>query len=120
MTRHADYPPVPLDFSLGLKVIAVGSAEKQWQKLHAEEGVNLCSVTLPLAQSDMRFAASASQWVGCFYPGTEAQVRDDQIRLAGDVSADRLEQIWRAALLNERRHAENEDRRRALLAGLTQ
>jgi hypothetical protein len=66
----------------------------------------------------MRFAGKAAQWMGCFYPGTEAKLRGDHVGLAGDVSADRLKHIWRAALLNERLHAQNEERRRALLAGL--
>jgi hypothetical protein len=56
--------------------------------------------------------------MGCFYPGTTATVRNDQVELVGDLGAERLEQIWCAALLNERLHAENGERRRVLLAGL--
>ena len=57
--------------------------------------------------------------MGCFYPGTRAEVVGDQVALTGDFSADRLEQTWRAALLNERLHGENDEQRRQLLGGLT-
>jgi len=80
----------------------------------------LCRVTLPVVQSDMRFAAEAAHWVECFYAGTRAEVRGDEVELFGDVSAERLEQLWNATLLNERLHGENDERRRRLLSGLTQ
>jgi hypothetical protein len=86
----------------------------------AEEEVNLCSVRLPVAQSDLGFAIKAAEWMGCFYPGSAATVLNDHVELTGDAGADRLELIWCAALLNERLHAQNEILRRGLLAGLTQ
>ena len=86
----------------------------------AEEGVNLCTVTLPIAQSDLGFVIEAAEWMECFYPGTAATVGDDQVELTGDAGADRLEQVWCVALLNERLHAQNRMRRRALLAALTE
>jgi hypothetical protein len=68
----------------------------------------------------MRIAAAAAQWVGRFYPGTQAQVQVGEVVLLGDVCADSLRRIWLTALLNERLHTENEQRRRALLSELTQ
>ena len=84
----------------------------------AEEGVNLCSVTLPFAPGELGVAIKAAKWLTCFYPGTAATVRHNHVELTGDADAARLEQIWHTALLNERLHDQNDEQRRGLLTGL--
>jgi hypothetical protein len=75
----------------------------------------LASVTTPIV-ADTELATNAVNWLRRFYVGVDAQLADNSVELSSaSLAVDQLEQIWRAALLNEQSYVENMARRRKLL-----
>jgi len=79
----------------------------------------LASVIMPIASAHVELATNAVIWLERFYAAVEAQLKDSSVELSStSLAAPQLEQIWRAALVNELSHVENMARRRELLAEL--
>ena len=74
---------------------------------------------MPIAAAHAELATSAVIWLQRFYAGVEAELADSSVELSStSLTAPQLEQVWRAALVNELSHVENMARRRELLAEL--
>lgn len=79
----------------------------------------LASVTMPIAAAHVELATNAVMWLQRFYAGVEAQLTGNSVRLTGESFASaQLEQIWRAALVNEQSFVENQTKRLRLLGDL--
>lgn len=74
---------------------------------------------MPIAAAHAELATKAVIWLQRFYAGVEAQLVDNSVVLSSaSLAAPQLEQVWRAALVNEQSYVENMVRRRELLGEL--
>jgi hypothetical protein len=71
---------------------------------------------MPIAAAHAELATSAVIWLQRFYVGVDAQLVDNSIALSSpSLAAPQLEQVWRAALVNELSYVENMATRLGLL-----
>jgi len=71
---------------------------------------------MSIAAAHAELATSAVTWLQRFYTGVEAQLADNSVELSStSLAAPQLEQVWRAALVNELSYVENMATRRELL-----
>jgi hypothetical protein len=74
---------------------------------------------MPIAAFDAALVAKAVQWLERFYAGVDARLDYGFVELSSETLREpQLAQVWHAALVNERSHAENVGRRRQSLGEL--
>lgn len=78
------------------------------------------SISIPIAEADLRHAESATTWICATHPDVVITLLGQAVELSGPLSDTRLSAIWVAALLNERLVSAAEQQRTALLDSLLQ